>query len=189
MVSEARKAWISVAYGRPGDSYAFERFTHTAAAWIGEPWRVPFVAPNYLGGGDSPEDARSRARGAVCGHGGEVVVVDIPAAWAQAARFAQRGQPPWPEGRKAKRDAAEESFRRRYGESDKSRAQPHVVHSASPQDLLAFLALGLLPGATELDVRRAFKRLAAAAHPDHGGTDAAFIELTAARDRAIVAAR
>lgn len=33
MVSEARKAWISVAYGRPGDSYAFERFTHTAAAW------------------------------------------------------------------------------------------------------------------------------------------------------------
>lgn len=53
----------------------------------------------------------------------------------------------------------------------------------------ALSKLGLREGATAADIQRAYRRLALKAHPDHGGSSAAFIELTAARDRAIVAAR
>lgn len=38
---------------------------------------------------------------------------------------------------------------------------------------------------TEADVRRAYKRLARTAHPDNGGSNAAFIELKAAHDEAL----
>ncbi len=45
--------------------------------------------------------------------------------------------------------------------------------------------LNLPPLYTESDVRRAFKRLARTAHPDHGGSNAAFIELKKAHDEAL----
>lgn len=41
---------------------------------------------------------------------------------------------------------------------------------------------------TESDVRRAYKRLARTAHPDNGGSNAAFIELKRAHDEALKSA-
>jgi hypothetical protein len=51
----------------------------------------------------------------------------------------------------------------------------------------AFAALGLAAGATESDIRRAYRKLAFRAHPDRGGDAARFIEITRARDRALAA--
>lgn len=45
--------------------------------------------------------------------------------------------------------------------------------------------LNLPPIYTEQDVRRAYKRLARTAHPDSGGSNAAFIELKRAHDEAL----
>ena len=45
--------------------------------------------------------------------------------------------------------------------------------------------LNLPPFYTEDDVRRAYKRLARTAHPDSGGSNAAFIELKRAHDEAL----
>lgn len=49
----------------------------------------------------------------------------------------------------------------------------------------ALVALGLGLGATAADVGKAYRQRAFVAHPDRGGSDAAFIELTKARDEAL----
>lgn len=51
----------------------------------------------------------------------------------------------------------------------------------------ALAALGLAPGATEADVRRAYRRLALTTHPDRGGSAEAFRRITEARDAAMAA--
>jgi len=53
----------------------------------------------------------------------------------------------------------------------------------------ALAALGLGSSATEADVRRAYRRLALELHPDRGGSFAAFVELSRARDCALAAVR
>lgn len=45
--------------------------------------------------------------------------------------------------------------------------------------------LGLQPGATQPEIKRAYKRLAAKAHPDGGGSHEAFIRLQAAYELAM----
>ena len=45
--------------------------------------------------------------------------------------------------------------------------------------------LGLAPGTSRADIDIAFRRLAKATHPDHGGSAAAFRELVAARRTAL----
>ena len=46
----------------------------------------------------------------------------------------------------------------------------------------AYQVLGLKPGATELDIRDAHRRLMMAAHPDHGGSDWLATRINQARD-------
>lgn len=163
------RVWISTAYGRPSDSWTDSSYSHTAALWIGEPWRCPFVAPNHIAGGTSAEDARWRVQRAVCMPG--VVVIELKPEWARAARFNAKGLPPWPEGRKAKQSAGGST--------------PRVVATGSFRALQAFLHLGLTPPFTERDVRRAYRRLALLRHPDRGGSAEAFIALKAAYDTAL----
>jgi curved DNA-binding protein CbpA len=45
--------------------------------------------------------------------------------------------------------------------------------------------LGLGPTATLAEIKRAFRRLALATHPDHGGSAAAFIRVKWAHDEAL----
>lgn len=52
-----------------------------------------------------------------------------------------------------------------------------------PADAEALRILGLTSGATESDIRRAYRAKMASAHPDRGGTNAEAARLTAARDR------
>jgi curved DNA-binding protein CbpA len=48
--------------------------------------------------------------------------------------------------------------------------------------------LGLAPGATADDVKRAFRAIALRTHPDHGGDQDAFIDAKRAHDVALAAA-
>jgi hypothetical protein len=63
---------------------------------------------------------------------------------------------------------------------------PPPPPAAGPRGYLAaFRALGLPETAGATEIRRAWKLKAAAAHPDRGGSQATFVALTAARDRAL----
>ncbi|WP_437591525.1 J domain-containing protein [Sorangium sp. So ce1000] len=81
----------------------------------------------------------------------------------------------------------EELWQRLYGTSAPPWARTTARPGASASDALADLCLG--PGATEADVKKAFRRAALKAHPDHGGSDAAFIRLKASYDRAMTAVK
>jgi hypothetical protein len=48
--------------------------------------------------------------------------------------------------------------------------------------------LGLAPGATAVEIKRAFRGVALRTHPDRGGDDAAFIDARRAFDVALAAA-
>jgi hypothetical protein len=63
----------------------------------------------------------------------------------------------------------------------KPERDPELRHS--PVNAIGLLDLPI--PYSESDVRRAYKRLARTAHPDHGGTEAAFIELKQAHDEAM----
>lgn len=52
-----------------------------------------------------------------------------------------------------------------------------------PEDARARFVLGLHRGASESDIRRAYRAKMAKAHPDRGGSNAEAARLTAARDR------
>lgn len=68
-----------------------------------------------------------------------------------------------------------------YFYTTKPKRDPEQRHS-SPESVSV---LNLPTPYTEADVRRAYKRLAKKAHPDHGGSEAAFIELKQAHDAAL----
>lgn len=52
-------------------------------------------------------------------------------------------------------------------------------------DSSALVALGLQSGATQADIKRAYKRLAKKVHPDHGGDHESFIRLKNAYESAM----
>ena len=66
-----------------------------------------------------------------------------------------------------------------------TQARPGEAPSARPGTMSrdeALQILGLKPGATEADIKAAHRRLMAAAHPDHGGSDWIAARLNQARD-------
>lgn len=71
------------------------------------------------------------------------------------------------------------SVRARLNRYDRAAAQS----SANPADAEARAVLGVGPGATEGEIRRAYRAKMARAHPDRGGAHAEAARLTAARDR------
>ncbi|MCC6554680.1 MAG: DnaJ domain-containing protein [Polyangiaceae bacterium] len=83
-----------------------------------------------------------------------------------------RGQAPWPAPRPRREPAA-----------------PRAA-SAPPAGSRAWAlgVLGLAPGATADEIKRAFRAIALRTHPDRGGEDAAFIAAKRAHDVALAAA-
>ena len=63
-----------------------------------------------------------------------------------------------------------------------SRIRP-VIRSEPISEADARAVLGVGPGASEAEVRAAWKRAMARAHPDQGGTEGLAIRVNAARDR------
>jgi DnaJ domain len=63
-----------------------------------------------------------------------------------------------------------------------ARAPKHVM-AEDPADAAARKLLGVARGASEADIRRAYRAKMASAHPDRGGDPAKAASLTAARDR------
>ena len=63
-----------------------------------------------------------------------------------------------------------------------SRIRP-VIRSEPISEAEARAVLGVGPGASEAEVRAAWKRAMARAHPDQGGTEGLAIRVNAARDR------
>ena len=63
-----------------------------------------------------------------------------------------------------------------------SRVRP-VIRSEPISEADARAVLGVGPGASEAEVRAAWKRAMARAHPDQGGTEGLAIRVNAARDR------
>jgi hypothetical protein len=63
-----------------------------------------------------------------------------------------------------------------------SRIRP-VVRSEPISEVDARAVLGVRPGATEAEIRAAWKKAMARAHPDQGGTEGLATRVNAARDR------
>jgi hypothetical protein len=112
-----------------------------AVWWSGAPSEAPFRKPDASGGGaKTEEEARAAAERAV----GRPVVLTEPY-WARAWNRVLRGERPPP--RRAPRAPGKKP--------------------AGPRS--AWTTLGLAPGATLAEVRKAFRQLALETHPDHGG--------------------
>lgn len=69
---------------------------------------------------------------------------------------------------------------RRRGAGGRARRRPPA---SGPSRREAYRVLGLDPGASEGDVRRAYRERAKSAHPDRGGDEGEFKRLTAAYER------
>jgi DnaJ domain len=82
-----------------------------------------------------------------------------------------RGDPPWPAPRPE-------------GSPPRAAAAPPPSGSKT----WALSVLGLAPGATAAEIKRAFRGVALRTHPDRGGDDAAFIDARRALDVALASA-
>lgn len=138
------------------------------AWWTGAPERAPFRQPDaWSGGARSEDEARSQAEKAA----GKPLTRTEPI-WARAFIRVQAGLPPWVV-REPKRLPPEAPPPPRKRPAD-------VPAGSNPLTLL-----GLGGSATRDDIKRAFRRLALATHPDRGGSAAAFIRVKWAHDEAL----
>jgi hypothetical protein len=133
-----------------------------AAWWTGQPSHSPFRQPDAAhGGARTFEEALVEAE-AVAGR--SLTVIDPY--WARAWKTIMRGQDPSP--------------------PPAARAQaPERVRPAPAPDASAWSVLGLSPGASLADVRRAFQRRALETHPDQGGEAEAFQKVQRAYEKLI----
>ena len=119
-----------------------------AAWWTGQPSHSPFRRPDAAhGGARSFEEALVEAE-AVAGR--SLTVIDPY--WARAWKTILRGQEPSPP----------------------PAARPRVRPAPAAVEASAWSVLGLSPGASLVEVRRAFQRRALETHPDQGGEAEAF---------------
>ena len=142
------------------------------AAWWTSSGLAATPRPDAHGLADRVEDAHAQARAAIRGARGEraaVLTLDAQIA-VEAARVVRPAS--------AGYDARSEW----WGE-DPRRGGAARASGPAPRAWLQVLELSWPCSAA--DVRRAYRRLALQRHPDRGGTDAAFNELTMARDAAL----
>ena len=138
------------------------------AWWTGAPSRSPFRKPDaWSGGARSEDEARRQAEEAA----GKPLTPADPV-WARAFIRVQAGLPPWIV-REPRRPPPEPPPPPR-------KRPPGVPAGSNPLTIL-----GLGPRATHEEIKRAFRRLALATHPDRGGTAAAFIRVKWAHDEAL----
>lgn len=128
-------------------------------AWFkAEPVASPFRPPDaFEGGARTREEAKANAE-KVAGQ----PLTEIEAKWARAWVRVRAGQPPWFE--RAPHDGAP--------------ARPRAP-DANPS---ARSILGVRAGAGDDEIRRAFRALALATHPDRGGDVEAFLRVKRAYD-------
>ena len=130
-----------------------------AAWWTGQPQHQPFRKPDAANGGARTfEEALNEAQ-AVAGR--TLSIVD--SYWARAWKTVLRGQDPGPPPTAA-RPARQPSAQAGAGVS-------------------AWTVLGLSPGASLAEVRRAFQRRALETHPDHGGAAEEFQQVQKAYEK------
>jgi hypothetical protein len=130
-----------------------------AAWWTGQPSHSPFRKPDAAhGGARTFEEALVEAE-AVAGR--SLTVIDPY--WARAWKTIMRGQDPSPP----------------------PAARAGAPRPASAPDASAWSVLGLAPGASLADVRRAFQRRALETHPDQGGEAEAFQKVQRAYEKLV----
>lgn len=129
-----------------------------AAWWTGAPRYAPFrKADASNGGARTQEAALAEAEKIARRH-----LTMIEPYWARAVNRMLRGEAPPPPPR--------------------ARA-PKPERPASSKPMSAWERLGLAPGASINEIKRAYRQRALDAHPDRGGDAAAFRALTAAYER------
>ena len=143
------------------------------AAWWSASGLAVSPRPDAHGVADRLEDAHARARAAIVGaRGARASVLRLePALAVEAARVVR------PESRDY---VAGHEW---WGEAPRGRAEGR--RAAAPAGRSWQEVLELSWPCTRAEVRRAYRRLALVRHPDRGGTDASFHELTQAYDAAL----
>jgi hypothetical protein len=202
-------AVYSVAYIDVGalPDFGGRHYVYAWAAWLappaGRPWTTPLGTGSIEHGANphSEEQAEIAADNLLRANLGERIETwRIDASFARAAYREAQGQAPnWRASlEKKKRYAQARGFSRPPTTPAREFLKPESYESAQEwlrgirngiHDPGALTALGLTASATELDVRRAFRRLALVTHPDRGGSTAAFIELKANFDNALAVVR
>jgi hypothetical protein len=125
--------------------------------WSGEPTAHPFRQPDAWGGGaHTEEEARALAERAA-----GMPLQQIDAHWAAAFKRIRAGRAPF--------------VTREARVVDTQGAQPNDPHTI----------LGVATTATREEIKAAFRKRALEHHPDHGGSDEAFIALKRAYDALI----
>ena len=131
-----------------------------AAWWTGAPSHSPFRKPDAAhGGARSAEEALAQAERAAGRH-----LVVIEPYWARAWTRVLRGEAPPPLPKVPSADSA----------------KPARAQVGAPS---AWSLLGLEPGASLADVKRAFRERALVAHPDQGGEPEHFRSLLRAYEK------
>ncbi len=139
-----------------------------AAWWTAPPCREPFRKPDASSGGArTREEALREAEEA---SGRPLALLD--GSWARAWSRWLVGERPW-------------TTRQAPGGAQEHAPQP----AKAPRIASAWQVLGLAPGASPEDIKRAFRRLALETHPDHlGGDGEAFRAVQRAYERALASA-
>lgn len=145
------------------------------AWWTGAPTRAPFREPDAWSGGARTAFEAKLAAERAAGR----PLTEIPPLWARAWIRVQAGAPPWvaPKARAPRPKEPPKEQARSKGRREESF---EALHGACP-----FAVLGLAKGASLVEIKRAFRRLSLATHPDQGGTEAAFIRVKRAFDAAV----
>lgn len=143
------------------------------AWWTAAPERQPFRKPDAWSGGARTEDEARRQAEKAAGR----PLTPIEPAWARAWIRTQAGLPPWVT-REAKRP-------RPAPDPPPPREAPRRRPAAVPAGTSPYAVLGVAPGAPVDEIKRAFRRLALATHPDRGGDAAGFIRVKWAHDEAL----
>ena len=135
------------------------------AVWAsGAPRRHPFRKPDAShGGARTREEALAEAE-RVTGR----AVVEIEPHWARAWSRVLRGQPPFNEREVAAQDRPRPPPKQRSGDGERASARA---------------LLGLSPGATLEEIKRAYKKRALETHPDRGGDPDVFRRVQRAFER------
>ena len=135
-----------------------------AAWWTSPPARDPFVKPDAANGGATSVEAALLAAQKAAGR----ALAQIEPRWARAWSRVLRELPPW-----TSRDA--ESFATGH-------APPVRASHAAPESI--WRTLGVAADASLDEIKKAYRRRALQAHPDHGGEAEHFMALKRAYEKA-----
>jgi hypothetical protein len=147
-----------------------------AAWWTDAPSERPFRKPDASNGGARTLEAALAEAEAVTGR----TLVTIEPRWARAWMRVLRGQPPW---------TPREEELMRGGPDARARASKKPSRAMGEERATPWTVLGLAPGATEEEIRRAHRRRALETHPDRGGDPEVFRAVQRAYERLLEKAR